>query len=105
MVLVYLDGFLIKFVGQGFGPVLIATRDQLTTALGLIELDGVARRLTLLPPDLPHEHVSAIAAKAEVYAVVGSEDTHEANVAAALKVICRPQIAPVVCSRLGRRPT
>jgi hypothetical protein len=38
--------------------VLIATRDQLTTALALIELDGVARRLTLLPPDLPHAQLA-----------------------------------------------
>src|SRR5262249_53401278 len=69
--------------------ILIATRDQLTTALALIELDGVARRLTLLPPDLPREHVPAIAAKAEVDAAVGSEDTH-GNIAAPLQVICRP---------------
>src|SRR5215472_13960080 len=75
--------------------VLIATRDQLTTALALIELDGVARRLTLLPPDFPRGHVPAIVAKAEIDAAVVSEDTCEGNIAAALKVICRPPIAPV----------
>jgi len=85
--------------------VLIATRDQLTTALALIELDGVARRLTLLPPDFPREHVSAISVKAEVDATVGSEDAGEGSIAAALKVICRPQIAPVARPRLDRRPT
>jgi acyl-coenzyme A synthetase/AMP-(fatty) acid ligase len=85
--------------------VLIATRDQLTTALALIELDGVARRLTLLPPDFPREHVPAIAMKAEIDAVVGSEDTREATIAAALKVICRPQIAPAARPSLDRRAT
>src|SRR2546427_12564857 len=35
--------------------VLVATRDQLTAALALIELDGVARRLVLYPPDLPRK--------------------------------------------------
>src|SRR5207249_3163164 len=40
--------------------VLIATSDQLTAALALIELDGVARRLVLGPPDLPSEHLSHI---------------------------------------------
>jgi hypothetical protein len=32
--------------------VLIATRDQVTAVLALIELDGVARRLTLCPPEV-----------------------------------------------------
>jgi acyl-coenzyme A synthetase/AMP-(fatty) acid ligase len=36
--------------------VLIATRDQLTAALALIELDGVARRIVLCPPDLAAAH-------------------------------------------------
>src|ERR1700730_6921310 len=39
--------------------VLIATRDQLTAALALIELDGVARRLTLVPPDVPRQPLPA----------------------------------------------
>ncbi len=34
-----------------------ATRDQLTAALALIELDGIARRLVLCPSDLPLEHL------------------------------------------------
>ena len=85
--------------------VLIATRDQLTTALALIELDGVARRLTLLPPDFPRGHVPAIVAKAEIDAAVVSEDTCEGNIAAALKVICRPPIAPVGRPRLDPRAT
>src|SRR5438105_9625245 len=38
--------------------VLVATADQLTAGLALIELDGVARRLVLGPPDLPAEHVA-----------------------------------------------
>src|SRR5438874_12462117 len=37
--------------------VLVATSDQLTAALALIELDGVASRLVLCPPDLPAEHL------------------------------------------------
>jgi acyl-CoA synthetase (AMP-forming)/AMP-acid ligase II len=36
--------------------VLIATRDQLTTALALIELDGLAQRIVLCPPDLAPAH-------------------------------------------------
>ena len=37
--------------------VLVATTDQLTAALALIELDGIARRLVLCPPDVPQEHL------------------------------------------------
>ena len=33
--------------------VIIATTSQLAAALALIELDGVARRVILYPPDLP----------------------------------------------------
>src|SRR5262245_59813834 len=46
--------------------VLVATGDQLTTALALIELDGVARRLVLCPPDLPAAHLPHVIATAEV---------------------------------------
>ena len=40
--------------------VLLATRDQLTAALALIELDGVARRIVLCPPDLAAAHFPAV---------------------------------------------
>ena len=50
--------------------VLLATEDQLSAALALIELDGVARRIVLCPPDLPPEHLSAVAGTAEAEAVV-----------------------------------
>jgi acyl-coenzyme A synthetase/AMP-(fatty) acid ligase len=50
--------------------VLVAARDQLATALALIEIDGIARRLVLCPPDLPLEHLPAIMATAEVDAIV-----------------------------------
>jgi acyl-coenzyme A synthetase/AMP-(fatty) acid ligase len=50
--------------------VLVATRDQLTAALAMIELDGIAGRLVICPPDLPHDHLRAIVATAEVDAIV-----------------------------------
>jgi acyl-coenzyme A synthetase/AMP-(fatty) acid ligase len=42
--------------------VLIATRDQLTAALALIELDGVAQRIVLCPPDLAAAYFPAVIA-------------------------------------------
>ncbi len=41
--------------------VVLATRDQLVTALALIELDGLVRRLTLCPPDVSLEQLLAVA--------------------------------------------
>src|SRR5262245_38372218 len=61
--------------------VLVATGDQLTAALALIELDGVARRLIVSPPDLSREHVPHITATAEVDALVS--DRSAADVGAA----------------------
>jgi len=50
--------------------VLLATAGQLAAALALIELDGVARRITLLPPDADPAHFGALIAGAEIDAVV-----------------------------------
>jgi hypothetical protein len=37
--------------------VLVATSDQFRAAAALIELDGIARRVVLYPPDLSREHL------------------------------------------------
>jgi acyl-coenzyme A synthetase/AMP-(fatty) acid ligase len=50
--------------------VLLATAGQLAAALALIELDGVARRITILPPDTDPVHFGALIAGAEIDAVV-----------------------------------
>jgi acyl-coenzyme A synthetase/AMP-(fatty) acid ligase len=50
--------------------VLIATREQLPTALALIELDGVAQRMILCTPDLTAQQLAGVAATAEADAIV-----------------------------------
>ena len=50
--------------------VLISTSDQLAAALALIELDGIARRLVLCPPDLDPKHLPYVVTTAEIDAVV-----------------------------------
>ncbi len=50
--------------------VLLATYEQLTTALVLVELDGVARRMVLCTPDLTPEQFSSVAATAQADAVI-----------------------------------
>ena len=53
--------------------VLVATSGQLLAGLALIEIDGIARRMLLCPPDLQAEHLSCIIADAEIDAVVTDE--------------------------------
>ena len=59
--------------------VLVATTDQLTTIAILFELDGVARRLVLYPPDLPVEHLSFVARTAAADAVVSDRVSSSAR--------------------------
>jgi acyl-coenzyme A synthetase/AMP-(fatty) acid ligase len=83
-----LGGRLAELAGRA---VLVATGSELTTALALIELDGVARRITLCPTDLSAEHFPAVAAAANADAIVYDSGSIER---AALDVPAR-----VVCSR------
>lgn len=50
--------------------VLVVTSDQLAAALILAEIDGLARRLVLCPPDLDPAHLEFVIATAEVDAIV-----------------------------------
>jgi acyl-coenzyme A synthetase/AMP-(fatty) acid ligase len=50
--------------------VLLSTSDQLTSGLVMIELDGVARRMLLCPPDLNPSHLQNLMQDAEIDAVV-----------------------------------
>ena len=57
--------------------VLIATTSQLAASLALIELDGVARRVVLYPPDLPLGYLPFVIESAEVDAIVSDGRTVE----------------------------
>src|SRR5213592_1803493 len=86
--------------------VLVATADQLTAALALIELDGIARRLILSPPDLPREHVPFVITAAAVDAVVSDRPALEAGTpGGAAFVPCSLKIAPAVFERTERYQT
>jgi acyl-coenzyme A synthetase/AMP-(fatty) acid ligase len=86
--------------------ILIATRDQLTAALALIELDGVASRLVLLPPDVPREHLPAVIADAAIDTLLRDDaSSADNNCSVSLRVTCRPEIRPVTRSRRAPRAT
>lgn len=63
------DGKLESFRGRS---VLLAMREQLGTALALLELDGVARRVVLCTPDLTPEQLALVGASAEADIVLDS---------------------------------
>src|SRR5437879_3632454 len=85
---------------------LVATRDQLTAALALIELDAVARRLVLCPPDLPADHLRFVAAAATVDALVSDRATPDAGPPGVGTVMtCTPRIASAAPERTGRYQT
>src|SRR5882724_6924718 len=50
--------------------VLLAVGGQLLAALAMLEIDGVARRMLLCPPDLNADHIQALLEDAEIDAVV-----------------------------------
>src|SRR5213593_1069221 len=84
--------------------VLVATRDQLTAALALLELDGVARRLVLCPPDLPRKVVPFVMATAAVDAVVSDRAALEAGSVGTV-VTCSARLAPADSERTGPHHT
>jgi acyl-coenzyme A synthetase/AMP-(fatty) acid ligase len=87
-----LDGRLAQLAGRS---VLVATSEQLTTALALIELDGIARRVTLCPGDLKPEHLASVIADAGVDAIVTDGDGQDdAPPDVPLRVTCRPEVRP-----------
>jgi acyl-coenzyme A synthetase/AMP-(fatty) acid ligase len=84
----------ISFKGES---VLVYSCEQITAALALIALDGVARRIVLCPPGLDPGHLSHVLATAEVDAAISEIPQPAANHAAKIRwVTCRPgDIAPL----------
>jgi acyl-coenzyme A synthetase/AMP-(fatty) acid ligase len=98
-----LGGWLRDLAGRS---VLLATQDQLATALALIELDGVARRLIVCPPDLSAEHLPSVITKAGVEAIVSDRDlSSQRGLGVPLHVACSARITPAGRPDLDRYPT
>ncbi|MBI2718382.1 MAG: acyl--CoA ligase [Rhizobiales bacterium] len=76
--------------------VLLATSDQLTAALALVEFDGLARRIVICPPDLKSENLASIIRDAGVEAIVCSvaEIYRSLGIATIVEVTVPPRSAP-----------
>jgi acyl-CoA synthetase (AMP-forming)/AMP-acid ligase II len=75
--------------------VLLAVSDQLISGLAITEIDGVARRMLLCPPDLNSDHVQALIDDAGIDAIVTDQPPRWADVGVYLVVAAR---APVPAS-------
>src|SRR5262249_23195133 len=86
-----------------WGALQILIKRQLAGALTLIELDGVVRRLTLCPPDLPHEYLPSVIGNAGIDAIVCDHDSTEyGNLGIRLHFTCTKATGPAIESRLSR---
>jgi acyl-coenzyme A synthetase/AMP-(fatty) acid ligase len=80
--------------------VLLATQDQLTAALALLELDGVARRLVLCAPDLAAQHLPGVIRDAQADACVRDADSASAaDIGLAVSVTVQPRLSPLGAAR------
>jgi acyl-CoA synthetase (AMP-forming)/AMP-acid ligase II len=86
--------------------VLLATRSQLTTASALMELDGLARRIVLCPPELPMEHLPWIIEMAEIDGVVSDRGiTHVGGAGPLYFSPCSRSLEPGNHDRRARHET
>jgi acyl-coenzyme A synthetase/AMP-(fatty) acid ligase len=86
--------------------VLIASADPFLVALALIEFDGLARRITLYPPDLALEHLPYVMCYAEVDAVVSDgRFLGGAPIGATQHALCTPALGRRVHAGQERLPT
>jgi acyl-coenzyme A synthetase/AMP-(fatty) acid ligase len=85
--------------------VLIWTRDQVTAAVALAELDGVARRLVVCPSDVSPDHLRSVAARADVDAIVSDRELPAWAAALTLRVGCRRPVEAAGRARDDSRVT
>ena len=99
-----LGGRLPELAGRS---VLVATQDQLTAAVALIELDGIARRLIICPPDLSPDHLPSVIATAGADAIVSDRDPSDQRGRPGVRfhVNCSLEITPAHDAPVDRRAT
>jgi acyl-coenzyme A synthetase/AMP-(fatty) acid ligase len=86
-----LKGGLAELSGRS---VLLAVTGQFLAGLAMIEIDGVARRMLLCPPDLNADHLLAIVEDADIDAVVTDQPDRFAGLGIALVVTAGEELQP-----------
>ncbi|MDE1933078.1 class I adenylate-forming enzyme family protein [Bradyrhizobium sp.] len=84
-----LKGRLAELSGRS---VVLATSNQFLAAIAMLEIDGIARRMLLCPPDLGAGHLQAIIEDAEIDAVVTDQPDRFAASGIALVLIAGEEL-------------
>jgi acyl-coenzyme A synthetase/AMP-(fatty) acid ligase len=82
--------------------VLLAVADQLISAIAMTEIDGVARRMLLCPPDLNADHIQSLIEDAEIDAVVTDQPTRWADAGVYLVVAARAPVRTAARAKTRR---
>src|SRR5579864_3121435 len=86
-----LKGRLAELSGRS---VLLAVTSQFLAGLVMLEIDGIARRMLLCPPDLNSDHLQALIEDAEIDAVVTDQPDRFAAPGVGLVVIASDKLQP-----------
>src|SRR5450755_4482622 len=82
--------------------VLLAVTDQLISGIAMTELDGVARRMLLCPPNLDADHVKTLIEDAEIDAVITDHPERWTSEAMKLVVLAGRPVRTAVSAQTGR---
>jgi acyl-coenzyme A synthetase/AMP-(fatty) acid ligase len=82
--------------------VLLAVTGQFLAGLAMIEIDGIARRMLLCPPDLNADHLQALVEDAEIDAVVTDRPDRFATLGITLVVTAGENLQPATPAKTER---
>ena len=86
--------------------VLLATTDQLATALVLIQADGIADRIVICPPETPPKQFRLLAQKGGVDTVISDHELPDQECLAGLaRIHCGSVVRPVKAAQVAHRRT
>jgi acyl-CoA synthetase (AMP-forming)/AMP-acid ligase II len=94
-----LNGRLAELSGRS---VLLAISGQFLSALAMLEIDGVVRRMLLCPPDLNPDHIQTLLADAEIDAIVTDQAERFAGFGVELLIIADEPLRSVTPARTER---
>jgi acyl-coenzyme A synthetase/AMP-(fatty) acid ligase len=82
--------------------VLLAVTDQLISAIAMTEIDGVARRMLLCPPDLNADHFNALIEDAGIDAIVTDQPARWADAEVYLVMAARAPVRGTAKAKIKR---
>jgi acyl-coenzyme A synthetase/AMP-(fatty) acid ligase len=85
--------------------VLLAASSQLISALAMIEIDGIAKRMLLCPTDLNPDHIQALIEDAEIDAIVTDQPARWTHLDIYLIVGARLPVEPLLAKLKTERAT